>query len=221
MEEHRLKPMGNYDPKVFNELYKKTQKLRSKLAYGIDARRFGVEREDIMSWFDIKFIFVFDRYYSKHNPDILLGHIINSLSLFKFRILRTSYNKSNIHKDVIDLSEIDYLENILTEKPIDNTHEVLMGIALGFIQQRLSQEALQLFHLELNPSPFIIEEMKRADKENYKRIPDTILADYFNLGKSPQAVDYIKSLRYEIEGVIREARDYFKTNSPNIESESN
>lgn len=211
MEEHRLNPMGDYDPKVFNELYKKTQKLRNKLAWGIDARRFGLEYKDILAWFDIKFIHVFNKYYDKYNKEILLGHLINSLSLFKFRILRSSYNQKNIHKDVIDLSEIDYLENMLTDKPVDDTHEILMGLALSFIEQKLSTEAFQLFHLELSPSPFIVAQMKKANKENYKKIPDNIIADYLNLGKSPASIDYIKSLRKEIDETVSQAREHFKS----------
>ena len=54
MEENRLKQMPeNYDRAVFESIYSKTKNLRNKLAYGIDARRFGVDQDEIKSWFDV------------------------------------------------------------------------------------------------------------------------------------------------------------------------
>ena len=75
MELHRLQPMKPYDPKLFNELYKKTERLRKSLVYQIDSSRWGVTQDEVMSWFDDKFIFVFNKYQDQKKPDILLGYL--------------------------------------------------------------------------------------------------------------------------------------------------
>jgi len=72
MEEHRLTKMkDNYDEKLFNDIYEKVQPLKRKLASTISTSKLGVEYEDILSWFDIKFIFVFNKYFDTKPPDIL------------------------------------------------------------------------------------------------------------------------------------------------------
>ena len=115
METHRLKPMPTgYDEQLFNSLYKATEKLRNKLVYGIDNRRFGVEPAEIKSWFDVKFIYVFTKYYPKYsNPEVLKAHLINALQLFKYRILRKAYTVESLHMlsnvGLEDSPEIDYL----------------------------------------------------------------------------------------------------------------
>ena len=74
MEHHRLKPMGNYPVELFNSLYAQTHGLRRKLASQIDASKFGVDYQEVLSWFDVKFLFIFSKY-----------RIIIMKSYYKFR----------------------------------------------------------------------------------------------------------------------------------------
>ena len=83
MELHRLKPMeSGYDSQLFNKLYKETTQLRKSLARQIDSRRFGVSDDVILSWFDDKFMFVFNKHFKDKEVDVLRGFIINSLQTF-------------------------------------------------------------------------------------------------------------------------------------------
>ena len=94
MEIHRLKPMKEgYSVQLFNDLYKQTSKLRKKLASQIDYRRYGVTPDIIESWFDDKFIYVFNKHFDNKDTDVLKGFIINSLQVFKYRVLRGAYSK--------------------------------------------------------------------------------------------------------------------------------
>ena len=94
MELHRLKPMEEgYPVELFNKLYKETKYLRKSLTRQIDARRFGVSPDIVESWFDDKFIFVFNKHFKDKNEDVLKGFLINSLRTFKLRILRKAYQK--------------------------------------------------------------------------------------------------------------------------------
>ncbi len=88
MEIHRLTPMKDgYSEVLFNKIYSETHNLRKSLANQIDPRRYGVSPDIILSWFDDKFIFVFNKHFSDKNPDILKGFIINSLKTFKYTFL--------------------------------------------------------------------------------------------------------------------------------------
>ena len=85
MEIHRLVPMKTgYDELLFNKLYKETEALRNLLTYQIDHRRYGVTQDIIKSWFDDKFIFVFNKYYGDIEEGQLKGRIINALRTFKY-----------------------------------------------------------------------------------------------------------------------------------------
>lgn len=93
MENHRLTQMKDYDPLVFGRIYQQTRPLVKTLIRGIDYSRFDVTPDIVESWFDDKFIFVFNKYCDKHNEDVLKGHIINALRLFRNRVLKSAYTK--------------------------------------------------------------------------------------------------------------------------------
>ena len=77
MELHRLTAMdSSYDKQLFNKIYKDTELLRKSLANQIDTRRFGVTSDIILSWFDDKFIFVFNKHFQNKTPEVLKGFII-------------------------------------------------------------------------------------------------------------------------------------------------
>lgn len=214
MEESRLKPMvKGYDVNVFNDLYVQTEKLRRKLASEIDPRRFGVDYFEILSWFDVKFIYVFNRYYEKHSPDILKGHIIRGLQFFKCRILRKAYTQSSIqHMNTTELTDYEDFEHedFLEETEHTSDKDFLYDLAMEFFKSHLSENAYELLQVQLNPPPYIIHLLQEEGIENRNKIPNSIFADYFELGTSPKAIKYIESLKKEIKGAIEEARRHFK-----------
>ncbi len=206
MEVHRLKPMQkDYDEQLFNELYRKTQGLRNSLVYQIDARRFGVTSSEILSWFDDKFIFVFNKYYGQHSNEVLLGYIINSLKQFKNRILRKAYQE-NIYENIIRWDEIDLI-NIIPDKNESSDREVLINLITAFFEKRLSKEAYLVFSVELNPPPYIINRIKNSNS----RVPAWLIAEYLGWPDSKYTLKLINKFRKEVEKTILEAKVYFQT----------
>lgn len=208
MEENRLTPMGDYDPQLFNDLYKATDGLRRKLAYQIDARRFGVDYREILSWFDVKFIFVFNKYFKDKEPEELKAHLIKSLQFFKNRILRKGYSKSNIHNSMIDIEEVYSLKETQVEYEYDE-REFFLKLVMEFMDESLSEEAYRVLEIELNPPLFILSELSRSQHSTSK-IPSSMIADYLGWGLSREAICKVDSLRREIKNAITYARSYFK-----------
>lgn len=214
MEENRLTPMGEYDPKLFNELYKSTSQLRKKLAYQIDSRRLGVDYQEILSWFDVKFIFVFNKYVKTHEKEELKAHLIKALQFFKNRILRKAYSKSNIHNSMIDIEEVYSLKETHIEHEYDE-RQLFLGLIMEFMENSLSSEAYRILEIELNPPLFILNELSKTNYSTTK-IPSSIIADYLGWGISKEAVQRVESLRKELRQAINEARMYFNNVHANI-----
>lgn len=206
MEEHRLKPMKEgYDQKLFNCIYKETAGLRKKLAFEIDARRFSVDYNEVLSWFDVKFIFVFNQYYGTIPDERLKGYIIRALQMFKFRILRVSYNqKSSIYNktDIVDISQV---ENIVYED--ETSEELFLKIALDFLKKELSKDAYFLLELLLNPPHYILNRLSENNKIDLNKIPNTLLLEYLDLEET--SISYIDNLKKEIRKATRSCKDYF------------
>jgi hypothetical protein len=204
MEEHRLKPMKEgYDEKFFNELYQSTGLLRKKLAYEIDPRRYGVETKDIISWFDVKFIFAFNKYFGEMPNNQVKARVLSALQTYKFKLLRYSYNKKTQIHNSIDLENVYNLSNILIDYE-DNEQETLIKLASAFMKEHLSQEAYLVFQTELNPPPFIVDQMVRLGRKNMKIIPTEVIASFFEI-----SIQKDRELRREIENTVEEAREYF------------
>jgi len=217
MEENRLKPMVKHDPKIFNDIYSKTHKLRKSLAAGIDARRFGVDYNEILSWFDVKFIYVFNKYYNEHNPEVLKGHIINALQLFKFRIIRAAYTAKH-SQNIAYVEDINLLEDVVTEEnDVTNSKDYFYNMAMDYFKATLSDNAYQLLEVELNPPPYILSRLTDIEGKPSKRInkiPNHLIAEYLGLGSSDKEVKYIKGLRKEVSQATVSARDYFQAKLP-------
>jgi hypothetical protein len=211
MEENRLTQMPeDYNKNLFNEIYKNVQGLKHKIASEIDHNRFGVERDDILSWLDIKFIFVFNKYSNRLDPDTLKGFIINSLKQYKNRILRVSYQSKYINNP-IDIADVYEYRNIVTTED-DDSYSIFLSLASAYMEKNLSKDAFEVFQLELYPPPFILKKLMvyNPTAESINKIPPQILADYLGLGTSAKAADYIQSLRAEIKGAITKAKAYFR-----------
>lgn len=206
MEEHRLKEMSDdYDVALFNELYKKTAALRKKLAYEIDARKFGLETKDIQSWFDVKFIFTFQKYQGKMGPDLLKGYLINALRMFRYRIMKTSYSGTMELHNTVDITELYDYENLMIENQ-GSAQELFLNVALEFMEKNLSQEAYLLLKLQLNPPEYILSRMKKKNSP----IPAKLLAEYFGEDLTSEAQSHFNNLLKEIERITTKAKEYFR-----------
>lgn len=206
MEENRLRPMPeDYDKDLFNEIYKKTENLRKKLAYGIDARRFGVDYKEVLSWFDVKFIHAFRKYHDKKSPELLKAYIINALQFFKQRILRFSYSqKAQIH-NTIDIQDISYLPQ---EPPEIDDKKILLSLCLSVMKNKISKEAYQVLLIELNPPLFILVSITSTEgKTSSTKIPGNLIADYLGWGR--EGIRKVSLCREEIRMGIHETKEFF------------
>jgi len=207
MENHRLTPMVKHDPKVFNSIYKDTRALVKKLSFNIDHQRLNVTPDIVESWFDDKLIFSFNKYYGKMSNDILKGHVINSLQLFRNRILKGAYTqKSLFNQNFIDLGEDNELINIIPDVDEVSNKEALLNLMHSFIEKEVSRDAYYIFQLEMDPPPYILSRIPNRNS----RISNRLLIEFCDLPYSNKAVNYISTLRSEITESIKKAQNYFQ-----------
>lgn len=212
LELNRLKPMPeNYDKELFNSLYSKTQNLRRKLASEIDAKRFGVEYEDILSTFDVKFIFVFSQHHEKPE-NILLGFLLNSLKNFKCRILRSAYTQK-FSQTLISVDQVINFDDHLTDdaNSIHNTNTDYFTVFMAFMKEHLSLNAYTVLDLKLNPPPYIYAKLNVSPDTNLHKIPDHVILDYLDLGHGPKATKYLHGLKKEIRNTVNYAKSHFNS----------
>lgn len=206
MEEARLKPMTEgYDKKLFSEIYQATKNLRKKLAHEIDPNRFGVDYQEVLSWFDVKFIYVFNRYYSEKPPELLKAHIIRGLQFFKNRILRSAYSLRNqVNNHCLDVNSIYGSPYEPREDYNYDESQQLLTSALQYLKAQLSYDAYQILLIDLNP-PFYI--LNRLGNCPTTKIPSNLIVDY--LGWAPEDVPRIAKLRREINLSLESAKWHF------------
>lgn len=196
MEEHRLTPMKpDYDVRVFEQILADTKGLRQKLARGIDPNKYGVEYEDILSWFNTKFIFIFNKYYGETDNNILKGKIIQGLQVFKNRILRYGYthkNSVNQTSDIEDFLNIESYEQTVVEDPGD--FERLCAI----FRKELDGLAYRMFVIDHRPPLYIVE----RNNSSTKRIPESLVCDFLGVDKTERAYQEIRNARKQYRTLI-------------------
>lgn len=211
MEENRLtKMVEGYDKDLFDQIYKDTSALRKKLTYQIDAKRFGVDADEIHSWFDVKFIFAFNKYYESKTPELLKAHIISSLMFFKQRILRFSYSqKAQVHNTIsledyaahnpdVILVDFEYAES-----------QVLLNEAKRVMNNLLSPTAYKIFNIELNPPLWIIDQLSEQNKTTATKIPSSLIAEYLGWSNTEDSTKKVNQLRKEIREAIEHTKEHF------------
>jgi len=204
MEIHRLTPMKEgYDTRLFNQIYKDTEALRSLLTYQIDSRRYGVTPDIIKSWFDDKFIFVFNKYYGSMDNGQLKGMIINSLRTFKFRVLRKAYSKNNIYENEISLDDESKLINIIPIESEMSEHSLFLELALTYLKKNLCDDAFLVLEIDLNPPPYIMSRLSTPKT----KIPAKLIAEYLELEPNRDSILYINDLRSEINYWVEQAKE--------------
>lgn len=208
MEEHRLSPMQpSYNKVLFNQLYQKVQPLKKKLASQINPHRFGVDYEDVCSWFDVKIIFVFNKHCNEFSDEKLLAYIINSLKTYKHRLLITMYQKK-FSANIVDFQDINQYK-YLQEDEIDNS--ALLNTCIYEIESNLGEEAALVFQTELYPPPYIIDKMRDKKKNPNSRIPTYLIADYLGLDESRESINRVQRLRNEVQKTIKKVQEKLST----------
>lgn len=214
MENHRLKPMKEgYPEDLFNKLYKETGNLRRSLAYQIDSRRYGVSNDIILSWFDDKFIFVFNKYFEEKEPNLLKAYIINALKTFKYRVLRKAYGGEGVfYTSLVQLEGDSELINIIPDKSFQTPEQVFYDLAFEFMKNKLSDNAFILFQVQIDPPPYILDKIKNCNS----RIPNNLLASFLDIdmGSERATEKYIRNLKKEVNLAINNAREYFSNKDP-------
>ena len=196
----------NYNESLFNKIYKETTSLRKSLVYSIDHRRFGVTSDIVYSWFDDKFILVFNKYCEQYEEDVLKGHIINSLKTFKSRILRKAYNgegefyQSLVSKDG-EYDLMNTLDNLIEDNQVSYVEEKTK--LYDYLYSTLSDNAYLVAQVLLSPPPFILSRLQG----NNSRISNELLLDYFELEHTYDNEDWIKKLKKEFNKAIKNAKE--------------
>lgn len=206
MEIHRLTEMQTgYDRNLFNTLHEKLTPLKNSLVNQIDHRRLGVTREELLSYFDDKFIFVFNKYFGKVNSNVLQGYLINSLQTFKFRLLRKTYQKNyELYQNIIRLDDLPNAQGI---KDDDENRTLFVDLALSFMKKSLTQEAYKLLELELYPPIYITSKIETKGS----KIPTKLILEFLGYPASKKNIDAINDLRREISHYTIKAREYFNS----------
>lgn len=206
MELHRLKEMQeDYDEELFNKIYKDCSKLMDKLTFGINPLYYGVSSDIIRSWFDDKFIYVFNKYYNEMSDKALKSHIIKALQQFRCRILRGAYTQTsskNIELVRLDGEEYQrYNMDIIDEIEPEVDQELLSKVK-DYMKQILSEDAYFFFNLQLNPPPMVLSETKD--------IPDEKWASFLELPQEESTYVYLDKLKEEIARGTKRCKNKFK-----------
>lgn len=211
MENHRLTTMKEgYSVDLFNKLYKETESLRKSLTWGIDHRRYGVTKDIMDSWFDDKFIFVFNKHCMEMEPNILKGFIISSLQQFKNRVLRQAYSKkAELYTNQIELEGEYNMINYIPDKSDITNNDLFFGLVLEFFKKELEEDAYTILQLQLNPPPYIINRLKKSNST----IPVPLILEFLGLDNIPKNIKKVRNLRKQIQLTIEKAKVELDYNS--------
>lgn len=209
MEEGRLKPMPvDYDPELFKRLYEETKPLRLSLARQIDHHRLGVGPEDILSFFDTKFIYVFTKHY-QDSPEKLKAFLLNAIRNFKCRILRSAYTVKN-SQHIISTEDAHETVNWLEDDSTSDVRDFYYQKLIDFLKKTISDNALMVLQLQLNPPPYILARINTNPQKPLQKIPDTLLIEYLGLEVNNKTLKYIQGIKKEIKAGIALAKANFR-----------
>lgn len=207
-EIHRLTGMPeDYDRELFAKLYRVTRKPIKNLVRGIDARRFNVTPDILASYFDDKFLFVFNKYYGTCSPEHLQARILTALSTYKNKLLRAAYgDKAEYNQGLTSLE--DLFDN--SKELEDNSEEVRekeehMRMIEEYMRENLSPDAFLIFQLTMDPPEILVPTEDRG-----KRISNITFVDFFELPRTKSSVKFIADLRKDIEYCIHKAQEELK-----------
>lgn len=195
-ELHRLKPMKDHDPKVFNRLYKICKPVIKNLSRQIDCKRFNLSPDIISSYFWDKMLFAFNKYYGTCTEEHLKARILSSLSTYKCHLLRYAYSgKAQYYQNQFSLESV--FEN--DKEILDDSEEQQMKNEMwdklnDYMMDKLLPDAQLVWEVLVSPPPYIKERVKEG-----RRITNLLLVDFFNMKHTKSSVKYISDLREDIK----------------------
>lgn len=199
MELHRLKEMDeDYDPALFNKLYKEMSHYMDTLAASINPKYYNVTPDVIRSWFDDKFIFVYNKYHNEMSDNSLRSHLLKSLAQVRKRYLRGAYtedagvNISLVYIDDDDRNRVQ-IEDVIEGEGKD-TKTALLKKTLDDLKEILTDDGYYFLRLELNPPPQVL-------KPESTHITDEDWATFLGLPLE-DGIYYITTLKKEISSAV-------------------
>lgn len=202
-EIHRLKPMRDYDPKVFQRMYKICKPVIRNLVRQIDVKRFNLTPDIIQSYFWDKMLFVFNKYYGTDTEEHLKAQILSSLSTYKNKLLRYAYTeKASYYQNQLQLE--DLFDN--DKELVDNTEEIqahndMWEMLNNYMNEHLNTDAKLVWEVMVTPPPYIKERIKDGT-----RITNLILVEFFNMPRTRSSVRYFTELKDDIKFWLDKAK---------------
>ena len=204
-ELHRLTEFTHYDSKQFNRIYTKCRPLIRKLAKQIDARRYNVTPDVIVSYFEDKFLYVYNKYQDEYDENRLKATILSSLSIFKNKLLRAAYNsQAEFNQELTSFEDIlerdkELVDDIEESEMREDIHERFHQ----YMRDHLTEDEYLVFVTQLDPPPFIQERMKMG------KVTVEHLIDFFDLPRNGHSVKMITRYRKHINEALRLAEKEF------------
>lgn len=203
-EIHRLKEFTHYNKDQFEKLYKMCKPLIKSLSRNIDSRRYNLSPDIIQSYFEDKFLFVYNKYQDQYDEERLKATLLRSLSTFKNKLLRNAYTKQSEFNQ--SLSSLDVLfdndKELLDDYEETETKEEKSVTFHKYLESNLSPDEYLLFKTQLDPPPFILERMSTSQG----KISTLCLIDFFELPRDKRAATYISNMRNNIKFTLEKAK---------------
>lgn len=208
-ELHRLKDFNqSYDVELFNKLYKNMKPLMKRLAKQVDAKRFNVTPDIILSYFSDKFIYVFNKYQAEYDEEHLKAALLSSLTTFKNRLLRNAYTEeASYNQQISNLEDLfDDSKELIDDSEESIIKEKQLKILYNYMKSNLDPDAYLIFEIQMDPPEYIKERLKTDNS----RISALLLLDFFELPRTKSNSNWIGEMRRDIEYWLNRAKEDLK-----------
>lgn len=207
-EIHRIKEFTDYNRDQFEKLYKLCRPLVRNLSRSIDSRRFNVSQDIIQSYFWDKFLYVYNKYQHKYDEERLKATLLNSLQVFKNKLLRNAYTKQAEFNQ--ELTSLDILFDNNKEY-LDDTEDTEYKQELSdrfnqFMMDNLTPDEYLVFRIELDPPPFFTERIIQS----HGKLSILHLVDFFELPRNGKSQTILTNMRKHIKETLEKAKKEFK-----------
>lgn len=205
-ELHRLRSFDqDYDPDLFNKLYKSMKPLMRRLASQVDCRRFNVTPDIILSYFSDKFIYVFNKYHKEYDEEHLKAALLSSLQTFKNRLLRNAYSKdAEYNLSMASLEDLfDDSKELIDDSEEEMIKEEQLKVLYAYMKEKLSPDAYLLFEILNNPPEFFRERMKTDNSH----ISASLILEFFEIPKTKDNATWIGYMRDDIKFWLDKAKE--------------
>lgn len=198
----RIKGRFNGDSQTFNNILQKAQPLINSLTHSTSIN--GFSSDIIRTFYEDKLIYVFNKYY-QDPENIILAKVLNSLSLYKIRLLY----KARLDTISMDDLKLSYFHNLADED--EDNRELFLNLGMSFIEKRLTEEAMAILQLKINPPQELINMIYPKKVISLNAIANYIIETYDEGEVTYQQImAYLKAINKQITSVIKEAGEYFK-----------